>query len=194
MLAGACGSGFTSEPSPAGNGGVAGTSGAGTGASAATGGGGAAGSGAGASGVGASGGYGASGGVGATGGAGGNGGTPGNGGAAGTSAGGSDGGTGSPCDQQYGSVQFYKLCTESATACNFIAANKVESCGIVCKNEGGECLGAYDNVDGDPTCGKSTVVDCNYVGWYEIVCVCSKGCGTGQACTYPKFCSGGQCS
>jgi hypothetical protein len=190
VLAASCGEQFSAESGTAGAAGASGSSGSATGSDAgATGG--AAGLGGAASG--------GAGGVGGTGGkllTGGSGGTGATGGKIGT------GGSGavdaatilSSCGKQYGAVQFYKLCMENATECHVMAANMVQSCKVVCGSNGGECLDAYDNVDTDPTCGHSTQSNCDFTGWYEIVCVCSKGCGSGPPCKYPSTCLSGTCS
>lgn len=187
VLAVACGDQFSAEGGTAGAAGAGGTaSGSDAGAS-----GGAAGA-AGSSGTGGtlvaggSGGLGGAGGSGGLGGAG-KGGTAGAGGSAGASV------LLGSCGKQYGTVQFYKLCKENATECHIVAANKVQSCKVVCGSNGGECLDAYDNVDTDPTCGQSTPANCDFTGWYEIVCVCSKGCGSGPPCKYPATCVSGTC-
>lgn len=200
------------------SGGLGGTSAGGTGAAvsggasgagAAGGIGGVAGGGAGANGGsgGASGGTGgASGGTGASGGSGGAGGGSGGAGGGSGGAGGGSGGTGgtnalATCELLYGTViGTLQVCQQFASKCVLSVdtdqadGDPGQPCSTLCAAAGGECLEAADNGASLCAIDLADPRPCTDATMSEGICVCSRGCGSGNPCTGGKQCKSGVCS
>jgi hypothetical protein len=112
-------------------------------------------------------------------------------GAAGGTGNAGGGATRPTCTEQYGGLPRFLLCKESAAECEVNVANDV-SCDDQCESVGGECLSAWDSNMG--TCNANdNNVDCQHIGFTDLVCVCSRGCGTGAACDGGDTCVDGAC-
>src|SRR5262245_38136241 len=85
------------------------------------------------------------------------------------------GGAGVSCDMQYGTAPSYVACVESQV-CEFNASVEVASCAQMCSDHGGECLYTFQN-QGD--CGHGSRLACDFTDNQTIICVCSRGCGSG---------------
>jgi hypothetical protein len=97
-----------------------------------------------------------------------------------------------PCQDQYGpSVTL--MCDQTEAQCAFNFANGSQSCAAVCTAGGGECVEMFsdyaDNCGFDPQAPQG----CEYVGFGDAVCICSRGCGGGAACVAPALCNAGNC-
>jgi hypothetical protein len=108
-------------------------------------------------------------------------------GASSTSTGGAAGGP--SCDMQYGTAPSYIPCVESQV-CEFNASVDGTSCGEICSGHGGECLYAFQN---QADCGHGSRLACDFSDNQTIICVCSRGCGSGPPCQAPETCATGTC-
>lgn len=94
------------------------------------------------------------------------------------------------CGAQYGQAPGYVDCGGGAVTCTFGFQNNQYSCGQVCRYDGGECVGAYNN---EGQCGFAEELGCQFVGFESALCICSRGCGVGPACPDNQSCSDGSC-
>jgi hypothetical protein len=95
------------------------------------------------------------------------------------------------CDMQYGGVGGYYTCVNGIDQCVFgHNTNTNGSCGSYCAANGGECDTAYNN---QGQCGFGQQLGCQTVGFQSLLCVCSRGCGMGPACSNGQTCVNGNC-
>jgi hypothetical protein len=82
------------------------------------------------------------------------------------------------------------LCAEDVTSCSVIGPTAfVLGCDVICAGAGGECQAAFDNSG----CTIGRRVACDFTGYADTLCVCSRGCGGGPPCVLPAACTSGVC-
>lgn len=101
------------------------------------------------------------------------------------------------CNSLYGGAQNYQLCYESANTCEFgMQTQNGPSCGEACAKGGGECVGMVDDIN-NQACNKQNSIpnagQCGNSSFASAVCICTRGCGGGPACTGGMACSQGSC-
>jgi len=74
------------------------------------------------------------------------------------------------CDQIFGAVSGYQLCTQTATQCTF-ACSLPGTCGDICLKEGAKCIESHSGGTG---CAWSKTDKCDYVFVFGGVCVCER--------------------
>lgn len=79
----------------------------------------------------------------------------------------------SACETQFGTVDDFKLCSETETTCSFYARLGGKSCGEVCGAMGGTCLDAFDNIGAGCKVNSKLDDTCDSKRNTEI-CICSK--------------------
>jgi len=108
---------------------------------------------------------------------------------------GSGGTGGSPiasCTSQYGAAPGFVLCKETSTECEFSTVlDSLTSCTAVCGGLGGECMTVWRN---GAACEYLPQETCGTTAYYDVICVCSLGCGSGPACGAGQTCAAGSCS
>jgi len=96
----------------------------------------------------------------------------------------------SSCAGQYSGGPGYYLCEEDVF-CQIGANVSATTCDEICEDGGGECIDAYNN---DNMCGLGQPYGCgNTQGFNTVICICSRGCGTGAPCSGNQTCVNGQC-
>jgi hypothetical protein len=97
------------------------------------------------------------------------------------------------CTTQYqGGTPGFQLCSRVNYECAFAFESSKLSCFDICQNQGGECLGTFDDVK-DAKCKYGGQSTCHSTGLGTAICVCSRGCGGSDACQPKQVCSGGKC-
>lgn len=125
------------------------------------------------------------------GGAGGNGGAAGSGGTGGSGGSGGAGGITDPfCDGRFGGLPFYTLCDAPGNFCKFFRQVIGSSCLESCRDAGVTCLDSDDQ--GATRCTEATDLSCPDQ-FNDVICTCSRGCGTGAPCDVGQQCIGGVC-
>lgn len=96
-----------------------------------------------------------------------------------------------PCGMQYPNNP---LCSDDNAQCVLAYNAQQGSCATLCAAGGGECLGAFNDVN-NLTCqiNSNAPLSCTSQQFSSAVCVCSQGCGNGPACTGMLTCVNGQC-
>jgi hypothetical protein len=94
------------------------------------------------------------------------------------------------CEPQYQDAPGYLACEQGPATCSFGFDDTQYSCRQICRYFGGECVAAYNDAGG---CERAEELGCNFVGYESAICVCSRGCGLGPACTDQQTCNGGSC-
>lgn len=96
-----------------------------------------------------------------------------------------------PCGAQYPNKP---VCSDDNGICALDHNATQMSCNALCNAGGGECLGAFNDVN-DQQCvvNQNQPVSCFSQQLSSMVCVCSQGCGNGPACTGNQSCVNGQC-
>ncbi len=93
---------------------------------------------------------------------------------AGSDAGSTDAGSdaGSSCDDVFGAVDEYILCSETAETCTFHVRTGGPSCANVCAQFGAQCAEAFDDEPG-ATCVSTGNLGCNHDGSMDFICACT---------------------
>jgi hypothetical protein len=96
-----------------------------------------------------------------------------------------------PCGMQYPNN---KVCSDANNQCELAYDATAASCSSVCQAGGGECLGAFNDVN-NQTCqtNPNQPVSCTSQLITTGVCVCSQGCGNGPPCSMTQICLLGNC-
>lgn len=95
------------------------------------------------------------------------------------------------CEDQYNahpSVNF--TCNQSGGVCDLNASILTQSCTTICQARGGACINAFND---QMQCGHGQELGCDYVGFQEVVCVCTRGCGGNPPCSSNQKCENGVC-
>jgi hypothetical protein len=103
------------------------------------------------------------------------------------------------CSDLYASViGVNEVCQDLGGKCPLAADTNAndgdpgQSCEAICQEGGGECIEVLD--DGVDSCtGANPSYSCFVSDQSNVVCYCSKGCGGGPPCPWPKVCSSSQC-
>lgn len=95
------------------------------------------------------------------------------------------------CTSQHMGAPGFQLCGQNADVCDIAFNGATTSCAAICDAAGTECIEAVNNSQGP--CGHGQEIGCNAVGYNSAVCVCSRGCGSGQPCAATASCEGGVC-
>jgi hypothetical protein len=96
-----------------------------------------------------------------------------------------------PCGMQYPNKP---VCSDANDQCQLAHNSQQSSCATLCGSGGGECLGAFNDVN-NQMCqvDQGAPYTCNGQQFASLICVCSQGCGNGPACMAPQICQNGQC-
>ena len=94
------------------------------------------------------------------------------------------------CANQYNGFPGYYFCSQTGDLCTMGANLQGTSCNQICSAGGGECEGGFNN---QGQCGLGQNIGCNGTGLMSAICVCSRGCGNGPACSGGQICINGQC-
>lgn len=96
------------------------------------------------------------------------------------------------CESQYGTPgNNLAYCSYGEDECEMEVAG-ADSCLAFCRQNGGECLRAYDTTADECTPGTSQAC-MSSSGSGAAICVCSRGCGTTTPCASGEYCDGGSC-
>lgn len=94
------------------------------------------------------------------------------------------------CEDQHDSTTGVDdLCGQNGEVCSLAYGGT--SCSAICGAAGTECLNVYNNAP-QTQCEQAQTLSCNSTP-QSAICICSRGCGTGQPCTGIQLCAGGQC-
>lgn len=104
------------------------------------------------------------------------------------------------CDVLYGAVTgVNQVCAEESGNCVLAADTDAvdgdpgQPCGQICTAAGGECIQVLDNGVDYCTPNATLVLTCDTADQSNLVCYCSRGCGTNPPCAPGKTCTSGQC-
>ncbi len=95
------------------------------------------------------------------------------------------------CETQFqGTPSFVDVCGQNGEVCDI--AFTTSTCNSICRAAGTECLQMFNNAMGT-TCEPAQNHTCSTFA-ASAICLCSRGCGSGQPCTAPQSCVNGTCS
>jgi len=98
------------------------------------------------------------------------------------------------CDATYtaGDIGGYADCGGDTTTCTIAYNSTMNTCTEICEAAGGECYLAFNNVTAACDIAWGEPIDCDFDSYTGAVCICSRGCGTGDPCS-SGTCTDGEC-
>jgi hypothetical protein len=95
------------------------------------------------------------------------------------------------CGMQYPN---HKVCSDDNGQCALDYNATQLSCAALCQGGGGECLGAFNDVQ-NQTCqiDQGAPLSCTSMQFQTAICICSQGCGNGPPCLILQTCVNGTC-